>query len=104
MNYNSGNSNYNGNNSSLNYINQPEIFSILKADKETLEMFNCLRKNELITLIHFNIFNNFSPIWSSISGTDNSNRDNIFNSYTKITRIYKKIKNKGKIKQNNKSN
>jgi hypothetical protein len=66
-------------------------------------MFNQIRKEEMMAIIHSNIFSNFIPNWSLMNNRNGSSRDNIFNNYMKISRIYKKIKHKGKIKENNKS-
>ncbi len=65
-------------------------------------MFNQMRKEELMAIIHCNIFSNFIPDWNLMRFRSGS-RDNIFNNYMKVSRIYTKIKHKGKIKENNKS-
>ncbi len=87
-------------------------FPIQGAEQESIKMFNLIKKNEMNSIIHANIYNNFIPSWSVINNNrqirDNSigesSRDNIFNTYMKISKIYKKIKHKGKVKENNKSN
>jgi hypothetical protein len=88
-------------------------FPIQGAEEESIKMFNLIRKNEMNSIIHANIYNNFIPSWSVISKSSNREirdnsigenlRDNIYNTYMKISKIYKKIKHKGKVKENNKS-
>jgi hypothetical protein len=62
-----------------------------------------LRKPELNSIFQINIFKDFVPNWKDLNARS-SKSDNIFNTYTKLTKIFKKIKNKGKIKESNKSN
>jgi hypothetical protein len=66
------------------------------------KMFKLLRPIEINTIIHANIFSNFNPDWNYFHN-NLAPRDNIFNTYTKFSKIYKKIKNLGKIKENTKS-
>ena len=58
-----------------------------------------LNKNELIDLLHLNIFQNFLPDFSSFP---KKNEDNIYNTYKKLTKNLSQIKNATKIQQNKK--
>lgn len=86
-----------------------EILNILNSNNETFKMFQTMRKSEIMTLIQANIFSNFMPIWKLLNKNDSNRnymytpRDNIFNTYVKISKLFKNINNQDKIKDTNKS-
>ena len=59
---------------------------------------NFLNKNELLSILQLNIFDNFSPKYINIP----KNEDNIFNTYIKMTHDLSLMVNKNKIRQNKK--
>ena len=59
---------------------------------------NTLNKTELLSILQLNIFETFTPKYNSIP----KNENNIFNTYTKMTRELSFMINKNKIRQNKK--
>ena len=59
---------------------------------------NIINKNELLSILQLNIFDNFSPKYNSIP----KNEKNIFDTYTKMTRELSLMINKNKIRQDKK--
>jgi hypothetical protein len=119
---NNMNSNFNvmlDENFSLNNQNMSEIstthykldnnFNLLfykNIINETAEIFESLKKNDIMCCIQANIFSNFNPNWSYFARDENNEsfitRDNIYNTFIKISKIYKMIKSQGKIIENSK--
>ena len=83
-------------------INNRRIISE-KQEDSIFKMFNILKKNELNYIFYSNIYSNFVPNWRELKEM-HSKIDNIFNNYTKISKLFKTIKNKGKVKDNNRRN
>jgi len=69
-------------------------------EESIFKLFNSLRRNELNHIFYSNIFSNFVPNWREVKDM-HGKIDNIFNTYSKISKLYKTIKNKGKVKDNN---
>jgi hypothetical protein len=65
-----------------------------------VKLFNSLRKSDLNYIFNSNVYSNFVPNWKGLREMHNK-IDNIFNTYTKLTKLFKSIKNKSKIKDNN---
>ena len=109
-----------------------KFFPILNAEQETFQIFKSIEKSEKFKMIiQLNIFSNFLPTWNfnkiknSINNENNLNisndividneinsnlddfniynkRENIYNTCAKLSRVFKKMKNHGKIKNSNK--
>jgi hypothetical protein len=64
------------------------------------KIYSQLKKPELIKLYYMNVFDGFVPNWHALKSYQ---IDNVFNTYTKISKIYKTMQNRNKIKESNKS-
>jgi hypothetical protein len=82
-----------------------DLFKYLK--NETEKIFKSFGEKDILHFIQANIFSNFHPQWKNLGRNEKNkliiSRDNIYNSYLKISNIYKRIKNHTKIKENSKS-
>jgi hypothetical protein len=81
------------NDCSFSFFNDVEEEGIVK-------LFNTFRKTDLYYIFNSNVYSNFVPNWRELREM-HSKTDNIFNTYTKLSKLFRSVKNKGKIKDNN---
>jgi hypothetical protein len=83
-------------------IDYNKIYRALNDDQENKMRMICkdLKRPDFIPLYYANVFEGFIPNWVELE-IKHHKIDNIFNTYTKIGKIYKTIKNLCKIKDCN---
>jgi hypothetical protein len=73
-----------------------------KEDENNFKkLFGHMKKSELTSVYYSNVFEGFVPSWDELNEKYHRS-DNIFNTYLKISKIFKIIKSKSKIKESNK--
>lgn len=71
----------------------------IDCEKETRKLFNNYLTQDFKKIIYAKTFDFFTPNWDDLK-TKHKNPDNIYNTYIKMTKIFKTIKNKSKIEEN----